>query len=295
MLQVSRSAMVFHTAPGTFWEDVKDDAARLAGLASFCQALPAEIEGAVMWQFVTLKSGLYASYPAHGGIPPGLDPKLQISYREPPRSYQNYWSPTYIDPETRRPVMAVTMPVHGPDGSFVGSAGMVLAVDEALGSRFLDENAPEGTEILVAALVDGPLDPEGHLEVAIRRNESGSTGRSWRTLLHREELTSPDTTAMRAMVEDFRNQRDGSRRMSYKGRDSLWFYRQIQQENVSFQAYILLITPYGRDTGTGPQSGTERRNHDRRSTAHVQVRHVRDGGPSRHSLIFICPHRHQAH
>jgi len=108
---------------------------------SFVLADGVEVSGA------SLENGLHSSYPGHGGIPRGLDPREQPWYRNAVemRNHATSWSEAYVDPETRQVVFAATMPLKRPNGEIAGVTALILPVSDLFEGKLLLRNIPPET------------------------------------------------------------------------------------------------------------------------------------------------------
>ncbi len=238
-LRVSRSTQVFHIAPGLATSDaLRADIARLATLTGMYRKLAAKLADGVFWQTTVLHNGVAAAYPAHNGIPRRLDSRRQAWF-EQALTHEVPWSNPYVDPETRQIVLAAIKAVRRPDGRVAGVTSIVYPVSQMLNRRVLIDNMPPETTAFMAYLDNDPASGKPGARIFARQEHTDIKYRRWRAQVALEWVDSSDAGKFEAFMQDFTAGRKNLRRMSYKGRDSLWAYGPNGQG-----AFLILITPY---------------------------------------------------
>ncbi|MCE9574324.1 MAG: protein kinase [Deltaproteobacteria bacterium] len=140
--------VVIKLSPGVDPAAVADDVARLASLRpAFTELMlgtastpiaPADARRAILdvgvpalRTFITLASGVHASYPGMGGYAPGYDgrhrPKYTLAAGRPPGVIT--WGNPIADRHGQGAVLAASTAIAGPDGAIVGVTGMEMTFD----------------------------------------------------------------------------------------------------------------------------------------------------------------------
>jgi phosphoserine phosphatase RsbU/P len=239
MLKVSYTEQVFKLVTAANSRDFEKDIARLSAMTPMYREISDRLQGLIFWQYTILESGLMSAYPGHNGIPLDLDPREQPWYRNAMHSAGERWSAPYIDPETRRVVIAAARPIKRPNGAIAGVTALIIPVSSILDRHLLSENIPQEAEPFLIYLA--------------KQDNTGKTGalilaggeylnmqrRNWRIRLGNEWLMSSDTKQFQDMLADLAGGISKLRRMPYKDKDSLWVY------GVGHgQSHLVLITPY---------------------------------------------------
>ncbi|MFH1135061.1 MAG: SpoIIE family protein phosphatase [Pseudomonadota bacterium] len=243
-LQVSYSEQVFHLAPDISWDQARDDLARLSTATSSYRAINQAVADLVLWQYTSLKTGVHGAYPGHEGIPSGMDARLQAWFRPTDADDEITWTKSYIDPETRKTVIAAVKNARGPDGQVAGVTAIIVPFGNIVEDTIRPALAANRTHIFLTIPRPRPGTGEEGVLVAVGEERSKVRGRSWRTPLEPEWLESSDREQFQAMIADFKAGRSGSRRMPFQGRDSLWVYGPTIGDSREDRTTLTLIAPY---------------------------------------------------
>ncbi|MEW6673649.1 MAG: SpoIIE family protein phosphatase [Thermodesulfobacteriota bacterium] len=238
LLNISYSDQVFKLAPGTTLEKALDDISRLSILTPVYKEINKHLPGLIYWQNTSLANGLHSAYPGHNGIPQRLDPREQIWYRHALQA-ADPWSDPYIDPETRQVVVAAAAPVRRADGKVAGVTALVVPVSSLLDRRLLFQYIPQETGSFMIYLAN--QEDTGRLGARIFARDEHITvkHRNWRAQMGSDWLVSDDPEQLQAMLDDLMAGISRTRRMPYKGTDSLWVYGAVHTHS-----FLVMITPY---------------------------------------------------
>lgn len=182
--------------------------------------------------------GSCSAYPADRALSADMDFRSRPWYRKSEAVHNELWTAPYRDPITGKLVMALSMPVTGPDGRFRGMTAIVVALSGLLKTKMLDQTVPPRTRPFLVYLTPHPV--TGRREAAIIWSKDDPllayTGR--RPLKHRW-LASDNGEEWRALMRDCAAGRIGMRRMPYHMQDSLWVCGPVSED-----ACLIMITPY---------------------------------------------------
>jgi hypothetical protein len=142
MLKVSYTHQVFKFPTIENEIDIERDIGRLSTMTPMYRGINERLQGLIFWQTTILSNGLMSAYPGHNGIPLPLDPREQPWYQNAIQSAEDAWSSPYIDPETRRVVIAAARPIKRPNGSIAGVTALIIPVSGIFDRRLLTENTP---------------------------------------------------------------------------------------------------------------------------------------------------------
>ena len=241
-IPVSYDEQVTLVPAGADPEALADEIARLSTMPAIYRLLHNAAPNLMHWQYTALESGVFGSYPGHGGYPPDYDPRQRQWYLNAKKEAECSWQPPYIGVSTRAVMLALSMPVRGPDGEIAG----VTAIDVPIESIFQELKLPQQWSAEEATLfvypgcgADGV--PEGKLAIVAEKNYRGVT-KNWRETLHIQFLDSEAPEDLAALRADALNGNSGVRKMPYRGRDALWAYG----GGGLMQPFPVVIVPYDR-------------------------------------------------
>ncbi|MGB2822550.1 MAG: SpoIIE family protein phosphatase [Phycisphaerae bacterium] len=241
-MPVTFSQQVFFLAAGVDASAVTDDMARLSTMPEVYRHLHSALRGLIHWQYTALESGVHTSFPGHGGYPGEFDPRKRRWYTQAKEDNALSGRPPSVDVTTRMVMLALSMPVRGPDGAIVGVTG----IDVPAGRIFRDLKLPEQWSADEATLLVYPGSgkggvPEGKLAVIAQRGYHEAI-ESWQEPLELKLLTSDDPNELEALRLDAAAGNSGVRKMRYRGREALWAYGAIAPR----QPFPIVIVRYDR-------------------------------------------------
>ncbi|TAK99395.1 MAG: HAMP domain-containing protein, partial [Rhodospirillaceae bacterium] len=245
---ISRVHQAFHIAgPGHDSQDVSPEMQlemrRLASMDAVYRRLSDTAPGLFYWQYVSLRDGLHAVFPGHGGYPEGFDPRARNWYVTAAAKGELTWTPPTLDAATRRVLLTASMPVYAADGQIAGVTGIdvdILSRLTDIQSRLhLGANAASYI-VRVAGADGGP--PTSDSRPALRVVATSSytdTGTAWDAQIDEPVLASGAPAGMDGMIQDLRAGHGGLRHMPRDGADAVWVYGPIE----SLGAALLYIVP----------------------------------------------------
>jgi sigma-B regulation protein RsbU (phosphoserine phosphatase) len=192
-LPVTGDALSCSMPPGAPREAHADDAARLTRLLPTFEALGRNLGENMLWSYVALPNGLMCSFPGHGSLPHGYDPRDRPWYREAVARRERLWS-IIVDASTGRLVGTISKPVYDASGKLLGVAAIDAPLEAMLPESDLSRRWGDGVRALIVHAAD-----DQHLNVLASR-DFAHTSHGWDTPLHPVPLASTDTTAMARLV-----------------------------------------------------------------------------------------------
>ena len=238
-IAVSYGNQVFKLAPGIDQKAVSTDIARLSTLNPVLKRLSKRLEAVAYWQTVTLRNGLYSSYPGHGAIPQKFDPRRQAWFDDALNNTTPTWSTPFVDPVTRQIVLAASVSVRANGGEIVGVTSIIVPVSSLLEHPILARNIPPASRLFLSYLTERKDTGQTEARIFARDEQTDVKYRHWRSQVEPEWLVSEDKPEFDAMLDDIRNGNNNIRRMKHDKKDSIWVYSQ-----ASDRSFLVLITPY---------------------------------------------------
>lgn len=237
----------FFLPTGVDRAEVAPDLLRLSTLSESYARLQVENESLIFWQYTALENGVHSVFPGHGGYPGTYDPRQRRWYQLAKLENDLVWAPPLIDATTGQLLLTAAMPVYDAGGAFAGVTAIdvqVLNVLNRLQMQIAVNDEAEGFIVRLAQPGGDVFSPDMSnmqpelLIVAYRGYQT--QGQAWDADIPEETLMSEQADSLEPLIADLLAQRDGIRRMPYKGRDSLWVYGRLQR----LGATLLFIVPY---------------------------------------------------
>jgi sigma-B regulation protein RsbU (phosphoserine phosphatase) len=220
---VSFGHQVFLVRPGADWRYVATDIGRLRRLLPLHSEFESQLGDIIYWQYVSLESGVHATYPGHGGYPATYNPQTRPWYILAREKGELAWSTPYIDASTRQVIMTASMPVRHSDGSFAGVAAIDVLLSEVLQ---VHELSSQWSTAMRSFLVwSGVKEETGEygLWVVAQKDYVENTA-AWSGAMGVERLASSDVEIMELMEGEIKARQAGYIDMPYFGVDSVWAY-----------------------------------------------------------------------
>lgn len=196
-----------HALPG-------EGAARLTGILPTMQLLRAKLSDNMLWAYVALPDGLMASYPGHGRMPAGYDPRQRPWYTEALFRKAPAWT-ILVDASTGRLTATVSAPVYDAGGRLLAVAAIDAPLETMLPESDLSRRWGDGVKSLI---VRRDAEAGGRLEVIGSQNFLDAA-RSWNTPLAPEPFTDVDPAVSAHVTEAIASKRPAQFALSRKGQD----------------------------------------------------------------------------
>lgn len=242
-IPISTAHQSFLVAPGIDPGAVLPLMRRLAGMDELYRRLATGNPGLFYWQYVNLEQGVHASFPGHGGYPPGYDPRQREWYRNTVNAADVVWNPPLLDASTRRLLITATLPIRMA-GAFAGVAAIdidVLAFLETVQARTRLGPRAESYIVRLVDTAGQPFVAGSGGPPALRVIASSlyrDTGTAWDARPETSSL-AVDRSIVEAITADLLAGREGIQRGPHAGRESLWVYGSL--ENLG--STLLYIVP----------------------------------------------------
>jgi phosphoserine phosphatase RsbU/P len=233
----SYNHLVFHLPPGLLREEARRDTVALSGLLPIFRTLFARHKGLMQFGYIGLASGLHCAYPGHGGYPADYDPRTRPWYQSALHAPDSTWS-VMVDAVTKQVMATMALAVRNADGPILGVAGL----DIPMGALFLDSDLSQAwtgrMRAMVVSVRRDNLAKPAELVVVASRDYARKT-QDWTAPVELVRLTSPDHETLKAVISDLSVHRDGVRRLSVDGTDSLLAYAPIEGKALA----VALLVP----------------------------------------------------
>ncbi len=245
---VDYSRPCFIVAPGVSALRTRDGKRRLWPVGPVYEAISRHLGEIVLWQFSALQSGLCVVYPCYRPRQAGFDPRQQPWYRSAFREKLSYWTMPYRDAATGRWVMAVSIPLRGPDHGVVGVTSLVVPLDTVIDMVSAVAGLPEGTVVLLATLGNDPHSGQvGAAVLVARRFAPEGRWSEIQVVPENRWLAAPQDGQSRLVLQDMAIRASRVRQLPYGGRSCFWAYGPLPGQGTDF----VIIVPRDKMLGGG--------------------------------------------
>nr|WP_321260634.1 SpoIIE family protein phosphatase [uncultured Pseudodesulfovibrio sp.] len=233
-IKVSFEYPAVHLSHRVRGKDVKKDLQLLQQLTPTLRGLIQDMTDAPFWINVGLESGVFLTYPGHGGLPSMYDHRDQDWYQESKES--NTWKfYLTVDPVTRATVSTIAFPIRSNDGTFLGCASLDLPAFAIMGEEELKERWDgEILSFMVTRDSSGDAQNKG-LPILAQKDPRAGGHRHWMSGVEQEWLTFDDPIGTEVLLHAMDMQKSGTVPLSYKGEDSLCAFA-----SNSFYSFIII-------------------------------------------------------
>ncbi len=222
--------------PGMNREVSAADARKLQRMTPFYRELMREPGRPALRLFTATASGIHSTYPGHGGMPDGFDPRLRPWYTQAVRWAGIIHTPPMVDASTGRYMIASAMKIVDESGQVLGVTGADVALTDILHELQLPESWRADATIRVVAL---PGIEGGDELLLIASGDMVDGSSDWSEPLEPDLLVG-DSPSFRELSLGVREGRAGVVDLEQDGRDAKVAFAPIGQ----FGASVLIEVPH---------------------------------------------------
>jgi len=168
------------------------DGRRLSRLLPTLATLGRKLDDSMLWAYVALPNGLLYTFPGHGRMPEGYDPRSRPWYREALARQGDVWS-ILVDAATGQLTATASTPIYGKDGALLGVAGIDAPLAFMLPESDLSRRWGEGVRAVIVHTRQGSAGPEV-MELGSREFLAGSD--AWKTPVVPTPLSSSEPAGL---------------------------------------------------------------------------------------------------
>ncbi len=238
----------FIVAPGVTPFRIREGKRRLQSVGPVYEAISRHLGEIVLWQFSALQCGLCVVYPCHRPRKADFDPRQQPWYRSAFREKLSYWTMPYRDAFTGHWVMAVSIPLRGPDHAVVGVTSLVVPLETVIEMASAVTGLPEGTVVLIATLEnDSRSGRVGATVLVARRFLADGRWGEMDVGPQNHWLAAPDDGQSRVVLQDMAIRASRVRQLPFQGQACFWAYGPLPGQGTDF----VFIVPRDKMLGSG--------------------------------------------
>jgi sigma-B regulation protein RsbU (phosphoserine phosphatase) len=223
---VSFAHPVFILAPGTNSSDVSHEVASLTRMIPALRKLTAEFGKTLFRAYVYLQSGVYMSYPGHGGYLESFDPR-QLSWQRNAKDTTT-WSLPQIDDTTGFLTYTISKRIYRSDGTFLGTVAIDILFIEVLRKGALSPLWSLEAKSFVAAPAANVQSGQEQLQILAQKDYTQQPG-SWIPIIETVLLSSGDPAGLEVLINDLKIKKSGYTFLPFQGAESIWAYAAIDE------------------------------------------------------------------
>ncbi len=234
-LPATADAVSLHTPAGLAPGVARTASAQLARLAPTLTALRRRLAENMLWAYVALPNGIMASFPGHGHMPAGYDPRKRPWYQSALAKKGLSWN-ILVDASTGRLTATVSKPVLAPDGSVAAVAAIDAPLETMLPESDLSRRWGTGVRALIVQAV--AADGGSKLEVIGSQNFLDAT-RTWDRALTPEPLVPDQPQALARLTRAIESKQEEQLSITLSGRQ----YFAVFKPFPDTRAGLLVLVP----------------------------------------------------
>lgn len=233
---VSFAEQAFHLSPGLSRSRAVGDAARLAPLSAAYRFLRANDPALILLQYTGLESGLFSTYPGHGGFPADYDPRQRAWYQAAARAGTPVIHGPYVSATLRELVFTFAAPVRRADGSLAGVTGIDVLLDDLVRNIQLPTAWPRGATVMLLQLTTRNGAPSATI---LARPGVSAKGHPWHRDYEPERLEDGPRTDLGRVLDEMARGTSATTLIPWNGRPCLWGYGPVDGEGL----FLLVVLP----------------------------------------------------
>ncbi|WP_145080407.1 SpoIIE family protein phosphatase [Poriferisphaera corsica] len=248
--------------PGVSAIDVDEEISRLDDFDDVLKKLHTTEGDIILWQYISLKSGVHLNFPGNSYIPEGYDARKRSWFqetineailgsskssvsREGTIKDEVRWFPLIVDSLTGQVTMTATLPIRNANDEIIGVSGIDLKLTEILSSGRLPSQWSNSRLLLIALANTNTLEPynpaAGDIPtpVIIADTELQNEQLDWKLQLNIHPLVIESTNVRNKLIEDMLDQNSGIMNVMQNEKQAVWGYASIGP-----RACLLVMVPF---------------------------------------------------
>lgn len=232
---VTFAEQAFLLPPGLPRPHAAADAARLAPMSAAYRFLRANDPDLILLQYTGLESGLFSTYPGHGGYPADYDPRQRAWYQAAARTGDTVIHGPYVSATLRELVFTFAAPVRRADGSLAGVTGIDVLLDDLVRNIQLPTAWPRGATVMLVQVTTRNGVPSA---VILARPGVSAKGHPWHRDYEPERLDAGPRADLGRMLAEMARGVPGATSIPWEGQPRLWGYGPVDGEGLFLVAVL---------------------------------------------------------
>jgi len=151
----------------------------------------------------------------------------------------SYWSAPYIDPDTGRAAIALSLPLYCQEDDIFGVTSIIVDLDRLLDLSLNPATLEKGPFAFIGKLVRDPQSGRTLIKICARAGRIPETGGSLETITPRDLGLHGDDAPYQALLNDFSRLRSTIHKVQFKGQASYWAFSPLPRHDVG----MVLVVP----------------------------------------------------
>ncbi|MGD9238540.1 MAG: SpoIIE family protein phosphatase [Desulfobacterales bacterium] len=231
---VSFDHPVFRLAPGIEKENAARELASLSRMIPTFRKLSSEFGKTLYWAHICLRSGIYMSYPGHGGYLDSFEPRRYKWFTEARDSPT--WTLPQINTNTGFLTFTVSQRIYQPDGSFVGVVAVDILFVEALQKSALSPLWASNAHSFIVTSVPNSETHQPELQILAQKDYQYHPG-SWAQVAGKKRLSSKERIGFDVVLKQLKVGQAGYTELPFNNVESIWAYAGID-DLIQFVAIV---------------------------------------------------------
>jgi sigma-B regulation protein RsbU (phosphoserine phosphatase) len=156
----------------------------------------------------------------------------------------SYWSAPYIDPDSGRAAIALSLPLYCQEEDIFGVTSIIIDLDELLGLSLDPSAAEAGQFAFIGKLTPDPQSGHTMIRVFSRTGSTAEMGEPLETINAGDLGLQGNDDPYRSLLNDFRRLRSTIHKVRLKGHASYWAFSPLPHQGVG----LVLVVPVQDDT-----------------------------------------------
>jgi len=202
--------------------------------------------------YVGLKNGLHVSFPGHGHLAAGFDPRQRPWYIDTRERGELTWL-SHTDSATQNVVFTVGLPIHDRQDRFMGVGAIDMLPGEFMKMDQLKTQWSQDTRAFLVIPETPPSKKDQKLEIIAQGNPLSENGEG-PTEPDEEYFEFPDPAQHQVLLDAMQADDSGVVELPYKNKPSIWAFSRFQPP-VDSALRIILIVPKSLVSSLSEQVG----------------------------------------
>jgi sigma-B regulation protein RsbU (phosphoserine phosphatase) len=247
--------------PAGHAKELKPQLHRLLALTPVFQEIYRMNQAVAHRIYVGLENGLHVSFPGHGRLGPGFDPRQRPWFDETRQRGELTWL-SHTDASTQKLVFTVAVPIHDRQKRFIGVAAIDMLPGEFMQMDQLRSQWSQDTLAFLVMPETDPLQGLQKLEIIASGNPLGEESET-RSEVKDDYFDFPDPDQNGTLIDALKSSDSGTLELPYKGTPSIWAFSHFQPP-VDSALRIILIVPESLVSSLSQQVSKNVLNHTHR-------------------------------
>jgi len=200
--------------------------------------------GAILLRHYTMISHWVSVYPCRPGHCAAAAGDYGDWYPSVLAERLSYWSAPYVDPDTGRAAIALSLPLYCQEDSIFGVTSIIVDLDRLLDLSLDPATVVKGQLAFIGKLVPDPQSENSLIKIFARVGRISETGRPLETITPGDLGLRGNDADYQALLDDFLRLRSTIHKVQFKGQASYWAFSPLPHHGAG----MVLVVPMQEKT-----------------------------------------------